>query len=347
MIASINADMTASIDWLEFTVMGLTVEEVQVDILGLSSQEFSKLDKGRFGYRNQLKWSEGNLFILHNKETVTRNETETSKTTDTMGVHVMITGTGCRCFESRRALKQLLLFLTVLDDKVNFSRIDLAIDDFKNKTVNFERIHEAAINRHFTSRWNKWDELNSRKCATGEYIGRTMYFGSQTSSIFCRIYDKALERIANGEKEEKVYDTWTRLEIIYKKDRAKMLVYYIVDNDLPVGHAIRGTLNQYIRFIIPPKNADSNKSRWPSADWWNELLAGVDKLQLTIQQETKSIDDMTDWVERQIAPTMAAILTAKNGEIDWLHQILSKGATRLSQRHRDAIEQYKQEVLNG
>ena len=348
MIASKNVDITASIDWLEFTVMGLTVEEVQIDILGLSVQEFSKLDKGRFGYKNQLKWSEGNLFILHNQlETVTGNQSETLETTDTMGVHVMITGTGCRCFETRRALKQLLLFLTVLDDKVNFSRIDLAIDDFQNKVINYERIHQAAINRHFTARWSKWDELNSRKCATGDFIGRTMYFGSQTSSIFCRIYDKALERIANGEKDEKKYDNWTRLEIIYKKERAKKLAYYIVDNDLPVGHAIRGTLNQYVRFVIPPKNSDTNKSRWPSAKWWNELLAGVGKLQLTIQRETKSIDDMTDWVERQIAPTMAAILTAKDGEIDWLHQILSKGATRLSQRHKDAIEQYKKEVLNG
>lgn len=257
-----------------------------------------------------------------------------------MGVHVMISGAGCRQYEARQPLKKLLLFLTILDERVNFSRIDLAIDDRSDQLICFERIHQAAIARLFTSRWSKWDELNSRRSATGEYLGRTMYFGSQASDIFCRIYDKTLERRANADKPVGVPDHWTRLEVIYKKDRAKQLVYHIVDRHVPVGTAVRGTLNQYLRFVKCPSNPDQNKSRWPTAEWWTELLDGVGKLQLTIEKEKKSIDDMKDWLEQQIAPTMAAILTAKEGDMVWLHEILGKGAQRLSQRHRDAIAQY-------
>lgn len=346
--------LQTSIDWLEFTVMEFSIDDVLTQILELPRTEFSLLDKGRFGYQRQLKWCGGNVFVMFNDAekiqgttdlNITGNDESTAET-DRMGIHIMLSGTGVREYEGRNSIKRLLLFLAVLDARVNFTRIDLAIDDFQDRTINFSRIHQHAIDHLFTSRWNKWDEVNSRKSASGEFLGRTMYFGSQTSSIFCRIYDKTLERKNNTDGTVKVPAHWTRLELVYKKERAKKLVYHLIDNQTPVGIAIRGTLNQYIRFLKEPPKPDRNKSRWPSADWWNELLAGVGKLQLTIQRKEKSIDDMEEWVERQIAPTIAAILTAREGDMDWLHKIIGKGAQRLSQRHKDAIAQYlnRQEV---
>lgn len=325
--------LTATIDWFEFTIIGICPEKALKEILQLPGTEFSPLDKGRFGYHKQLKWSAGNVFVMY-------NETSEEDDEDRMGVHVMITGQGCRQYEARQPLKKLLLFLTILDERVNFTRIDLAIDDRLDQIINFEQIHQAAIDRHFTSRWSKWDELNSRKSGNGEFLGRTMYFGSQASDIFCRIYDKALERKANDESAADLPERWTRLEVIYKKDRAKQLVYHITDRQVPIGTAVRGTLNQYIRFLKLPPNPDQNKSRWPTAPWWDRLLDGVGKLQLTIEKEKRSIDDMEEWVEQQIAPTIAAILTAREGDMDWLHEIIGKGAQRLSQKHKDAIAQY-------
>lgn len=331
-----NGALTASIDWLEFTVLDMTLDATILNIMELTPEDFTPLNKGRFGYKNQMKWSEGNVFLMFNAKE--QEAAEELQSVDRMGIHVMITGSGCRQYEAHHQLKRLLLYLTALDEKVNFTRIDLAIDDFAEKIINFSRIHQAALDRLFTSRWNKWDELNSRKSSDGEFIGRTMYFGSQASDIFCRIYDKALERKANGDKDVKYPDRWTRLEIIYRKERARQLIYHLVDNRMAVGNAIRGTLNQYIRFLVPVH--DSNKARWPTAEWWQLLLAGVGKLTLTVQKEEKTIDDMTEWVDRQIAPTIAAILTAKEGDMEWLHEIIVKGAQRLSQRHRDAIAQY-------
>lgn len=328
--------LTATIDWLEFTILDIELEKALTEVLQLPAAEFSPLDKGRFGYQKQVKWSEGNVFVMYNEP----DEVPNKPNSDRMGVHVMISGTGCRQYEVRHPLKKLLLFLTILDERVNFSRIDLAIDDQLDQTINFERIHSAALARHFTSRWSKWDELNSRQSTSGEFLGRTMYFGSQASDIFCRIYDKALERKNNDEAAADLPERWTRLEIIYKKERAKQLVYHMVDHHVPVGTAVRGTLNQYIRFLKLPPNPDQNKARWPTAPWWDRLLDGVGKLQLTIEKEKRSINDMEEWVEQQIAPTIAAILTAREGDMGWLHEIIGKGAQRLSQRHKDAIAQY-------
>lgn len=331
---STNAGLTASIDWLEFTIIGMSLTEVTEDVLAIGEGDFSPLAKGRFGYRSQAKWSDGNIFLMFNR----LNEGEGE--VDAMGVHVMITGSGCRQYEVAHELRKLLFFLTILDKQVNFSRIDLAIDDFRDQLINFDRIHDAALARLFTSRWSKWDELNSRQSASGDFIGRTMYFGSQASDIFCRIYDKGLERKANDE-EHAHPEHWTRLELVYRKERATKIVGYMVARQMAVGTALRGTLNTYIRFLTP--SHDTNKSRWPSADWWETLLAGVDKLQLTIKKEKRSIDDMAAWVDRQIGPTLTAIIKAKQGDMGWLHEIIVSSAPRLSQRHFDAIAQYQKQ----
>lgn len=328
------------IDWLEFTVMDTSLKDVIDRILNLPFSEFSPLEKGRFGYQNQLKWKTGHVYVMFtaigneiNEDVQVRKET---------GVHVMITGQGCKQYSVNNSLPMLLRFLSA-QEKVNFSRVDLAIDDYESKIINYDKIHKSAIKGHFTSRWSKWDEVNSRQSSTGEFLGRTMYFGSQASDLFCRIYDKTLERKANSEQETEIPKKWTRLELVYRKDRAKKVVEYLVKGEKPLGQVLRGTLRRYLRFLIP--STDQNKSRWPSAKWWDRLLSNVEELQLTIQKEPKSIEDMTAWVDKQISPTIAAIMKAQEGDMGWLRKIILKGSTRLTQKHLDAISMYKGSVV--
>lgn len=77
---------------------------------------------------------------------------------------------------------------------------------------------------------------------------------------------------------------------------------------------LRGTLRQYLRFALPTTNR--NKARW-----WEILLDNIDKLKLTISKESKSIEQMSAWVDRQVAPTMAAILTALDGDMSWFRKL--------------------------
>lgn len=254
-----------------------------------------------------------------------------------MGIHVMLTGQGCRAYSAKHDLMLLVRLLHALP-RINFSRIDLAIDDFESKVISYTDINAHAKKGHMISRWSKWDEVVSRRTGDNTYLGRTMYFGSQASDLYCRVYDKTLERKAKA--YEDIETEWTRLEVVYKRDRAKRLVEHLIDRDLPIGEALRGTLKQYLRFLTPGN--DSNKSRWPSASWWVELLEDVASLTLTIKKDVKSIEDMADWVDRQIAPTMAAILTAHEGDLSWLHKIVAKGSKRLTRRHKDAISTYLQ-----
>lgn len=334
-------NLIATIDWLEFTFKSMDLNQLIIDVLGLHLSDFTDLKKGRFGYNAQKTWSHGSLFLLYNYDPIKSTKDKIAPITDDrMGIHVIITGSACRHYESRKSLAELINLLVAAGDDCNFSRIDLAIDDKEDSVINYNKISKAATNRSFTSRWNKWDEVNSRQCSTGDFLGRTMYFGSQSSEIFCRIYDKSLERKANSDAKD-IPEHWTRLELVYRKERAKLLALHLVDH-ADIGTVIRETLNNYIRFVQKPRNSsDTNKSRWKSASWWDRLLGHVGKLILTIKRKEKTIADMEDWIDSQISPTLATIITAKDGDVDWLHKIISDGAARLKQKHKDAIAQYK------
>ena len=327
--------LSVAIDWLEFTVLDSQLPIV-LDTMGLEWEDFTQLPKGRFGYHNQYKWSGGNIYLMFTANN-DKNITVKTKIKTKTGVHVMLTGQGCRQYAAKQDLLFLIRRLYVLNKRVNFTRIDLAIDDRESKLLDYDHIHDAAIAGNFTSRWSKWDEVTSRQTSTNEYLGRTMCFGSQASDLFCRVYDKSLERKKNS--DEDIPTKWTRLEIVYRKDRATKLVEFLIKGDKPLGHALRGTLRQYLRFLTPITN-DKNKARWPSVQWWEDLLAGVDKLQLTIKKEARTIEDMTAWVDKQIAPTIATIIKAQEGDMSWLRKIIVDGSTRLKQRHKDAIYQY-------
>lgn len=330
-----ETNLTTAFDWLEFTVKELTLQCLIDDILKLKTAEFKALDCGRFGYNSQWKWAEGNVFVLFNS-----GKNQEPIANDKMGIHTIITGTGCRVYEQSRGIRELLIMVIDQVPESKFTRIDLAIDDHQDKLINYDRIQSAALNNMFTSRWSKWDELNSRSCTNGAYLGRTMYFGSQKSDIFMRIYDKKLERMANNGENAENLCAWTRLEVVFKKDRAQLLAKHLTNGD-DIGLVLRETLNNYIRFLDNPKKSDTNKARWPTADWWQELLGDVGKLKLTILPLERTVEQMQEWVDKQIAPTLSTLMMAYDGDLSWVYRTIHHGMSHMKSKHVDAINQYQ------
>lgn len=78
-------------DWVEFTILEVSLKDA-FEILGLNFSDFIPLSKGRFGYRNQLKWNAGNIYVMFTAKT--DEITETTPINRKSGVHVMITGQG-------------------------------------------------------------------------------------------------------------------------------------------------------------------------------------------------------------------------------------------------------------
>lgn len=136
-----TANLSVIIDWLEFTVLDSQMPDI-MRIMNLKWDDFSPLSKGRFGYHNQVKWNDGNIFIMFTS--INDKEDADVKVNLKSGVHVMITGQGCRQYSMNHDLVNLIKRLHT-SKKINFSRIDLAIDDYESEIINYDRIHKAQL----------------------------------------------------------------------------------------------------------------------------------------------------------------------------------------------------------
>ena len=159
-------------------------------------------------------------------------------------------------------------------------------------------------------------EANSNK-------GETIYLGSPQSRIKIRFYDKA--------KQQKVDYLWTRVEIECHNDRALIVAAFITD-DMPLGDLVAGVLHNYINFLEPDET-DTNKSRWPVAQWWTDFLGEVEKLSLTIKKEAKTIEDVNNWLERQVSTSLALMHKYHKDSYDFLGDLIVIGRQRLRPRH--------------
>ncbi|ARW77590.1 replication initiation protein, partial (plasmid) [Lactobacillus johnsonii] len=127
--------------------MDTSLKDVIDRILNLPFSDFSLLEKGRFGYQNQLKWKTGHVYVMFTAVGNEINEDNTSEKRNWCPCDDY--GTRLQTVLVNNSLQTLLRFLSA-QEKVNFSRVDLAIDDYESKIINYDKIHKSAIRGHFT-----------------------------------------------------------------------------------------------------------------------------------------------------------------------------------------------------
>lgn len=292
-------------DWLEFTIHDLDEEKVIMQVLELNLADFIELPKGRYGYKNQKV--SGHISVLYNG-------------TEEMGVHVILSGKGCREYEAGNTLLELLDQIMLYDGKC--TRIDMAMDDKTGSLIPFDKIKEAVRNGYVCSRWKTSTEYIKRKLQDGEVIGQTINVGSRKSKMFMRIYDKAMEQGLDI--------PWIRIEMEIRDERAEALQNILLFED-KIGHVYAKIINNYIRFLKP--NNDSNRSRWPTAHWWENLIGEIDKISLTRRPEDRTVEDVRSWVKQQVGPSLAVLVIADDGALDDIIRTIMEGKTRLKDKH--------------
>lgn len=321
--------LEAKMDWLAFTIRGVASNEVISQCLQLDFGDFVAVNKGLIGYNSQLCWNDGNIKVLYNQDKNERGVFEHPN--NAMGVHVIMTGDGCEQYSLLADWSELFTRIKALD--YHITRLDLAIDDLNNTLIEFDKLHQYAVAGCYTSRWSIWKEIFTYKTKNNEAIGRTLYFGSPKSDLQCRIYDKALE---SGLAEE----NWTRIELTYKNDHASNVFNFLHDGK-GIGEVVRSTLSKYLTFRTP-NFQDKNKSRWPVVSWWAQFIKEAESLQMTTGKlkSQKSIEQMQEWLEKQISPTLAAVMLANKGDMTWFYTLLDKGKMKFKKKHLDAIKNF-------
>ncbi len=217
-----------------------------------------------------------------------------------MGVRIEMSGQGCRAFETYSVLSwvQLLQTINNLPNKTKFTRIDLAYDDHEG-VLDLDRIRDDALDRNYTSPMRKGSLISSWDEDTG-ILGMTAYIGSKKNDVFLRIYNKAAEREFTDQERH-----WVRVELCIKHDRAAVCCALIAGME-SVGSVFSGVLRNYCLFRIP--SSDSNKSRWPIADYWAALLDDTEKISLWLAPgEPYNALKVREQLVIQYGPTILAL----------------------------------------
>lgn len=155
--------------------------------------------------------------------------------------------------------------------RVSVTRLDLAYDDHSG-LLNIWQMKRDVEDRNYISKSKKsmliWSDDQEN-----DIQGLTIQIGSKSSPVLIRIYDKAAERGFGKEKH------WIRVELQLREDRAQEAFRLLHERE-SIGMVASGIIRNYCCFVTP--TTDSNRSRWPVAEYWQRVLEGMEKLRVWI-----------------------------------------------------------------
>lgn len=256
-------------DWLSFTSKIDNPDSIK-DLLGLGEVVWTPL-KGANGYQDRLYYD--HISIHYNGR-------------EDMGVWCEMSGRGCRAFESYGHGDYMSLFDIIFSNKnkMRITRLDIAYDDHTG-ILDMNQMCSDVLAVNYVSNFSNWLVVQSSE-------GSSILHGSRKSEILIRIYDKAMEK--------KIVDQhWIRVEIQLRRERAENFISNYCHSTDDIGRGFSGILNTYLRYVTPSEN-DSNKRRWKTADYWQQLLTTSQKIKLYTKPGTDySLQTLENYVIKQ------------------------------------------------
>jgi len=322
-----------SLDWLSFTVpySGEAVEQIEqsFDLVDVPANGF-----GGNGYI-ESKWIlDGGRILWHPD----RPE---------MGVHVILPAKSLALV----SFTSLGLLTRARDWGAKVTRLDLAFDDFGG-ILNIDTIFGCLKSGDVVTRFKKFSRVEGMQAGVPERIGHTVNVGSRSSNSYIRIYDKLAEQLSKNQDVTGI-DSWTRVEIELKKERANAMSDLLAGcaeglSDVSPGTLCASVLLGLIDFKIR-NYEDENKSRWATTAWWHEFVGSVEKKSLSKAREQKTVERSKMWVRNQVATTLTIILLSETDVdeetgYDFIMQCAKDGEKKLQPHHRKMIESYNKRV---
>lgn len=303
------------IDWAAFTFKDLFDPYEVISNIGFDKFEFEDVGHGQSGYKSSLKC--GNITVLFNGA-------------NGMGVHVIMSGQGCRQFDTvfLKANRWVCFLASVVGQGGNFTRVDLAMDNVDG-CLDLDKLETAIRSDNIRTRFKSGHKIENFKFGSaGLACGKTINVGSATSAIKIRFYDKAAERGLTDCQ-------WTRAEIQCRKERAAEVVRLLLTG-IEVGQLTAEIMNNYFQ----PINSDDERSaRCTVQAWWLSWIGTTSKIRLSTMKAIKYIEEVADQLKRQYSPSLAMLKEYMGcaNFTDFIHEMTSLGASRMKQKHRDIM----------
>ena len=331
-----KSGLSPCVDWLQVTFKtdknetkkNIENPEQICGVLGLEKDDFSPLKTGKFGYKQGIAFQGNPVLAIYYDGA------------ENMGIHLEMTGQGCRLFELHTTINWYELFSRlVYDYSVNITRLDLALDDYQGY-FKINNLVKKIKKDEVTSRFKKAKHIENLLIDGGQALGHTLYFGASTSDIQVRFYEKNVQM-------ESDLEIWNRTEIQLRDDRAYVAAQIIADDILPVGMVITGILRNYIQFRTR-KDGDKNKRRWPVAKFWSNFLGDAAPLRIAKQMPKTTIEKKYTWIEGQVSKSLFMIYYCLN-EADkerFIDDLLVEGSSKLKKSDLEIIKRFQEKNIS-
>lgn len=263
------------VDWLTVVFHNQTVYGIQM-LLGLADGSIPWSERHNFVYGYPVTTYWNHIAIRWGADdpkyySDDPDKSAAQKARSDMGICLEISGQGCRELEQQTGVDWIALLNAITSGfgRACITRLDLAYDDHVG-ILNIYRMEHDVRARFLTCKSRQTHVHWSDDWDT-DIQGLTIEIGSRKSDVLIRIYDKAAERGYDHSKH------WIRVELQLRKDRAHAAALQLAVGE-SVGVVSSGILRNYCMFRVP--SGDSNKCRWPIADYWSRLLEGMEKIRL-------------------------------------------------------------------
>lgn len=308
------------------------IEQIGLTSVDWQPQKLKKYDAGQYYDGVIIGWNYG----------------EYGEIIDT---YLEASGKGCRTIETlnRDSGFDWFQFLHQYHDDIwnkqaHLARIDVACD-LEDGSIPFKRLWRYTYNRMFICRSKIDPELT---CMRQEKI----YFGSEKSDRFLRIYNKALQM--------GLPDTdWLRFEFQLRNDNATSF-YLNWEQHRNLGKLFSGMMIDYIRFVDIPRGwskqqfleakANRHQARFKTASWWNDFVGDAERIQqLYLPREEYTLDRIERYLEHNAGSNIRAFIIAHDGSVDELLESVkhvklnTKQKTLLKQLGKTIPEEYEEQ----
>ena len=329
-------------DWFQATIL-IEIDEHMPDFRFFATELFLELFdikavdlcfeyKGINGYNASLYYND--IYIMYN---TFRPD---------MGIHIKMSGQGCRDFETLN-LNYIEFFKKLCKYNVNFNRVDISIDDFTGKYFTISKLNRYIKKKCVCSKFLSAINIEKTKLSDCSSLGNTLQFGSKASDFQVTFYDKLKERKSQNIIVNNNIKFWLRTELRFRHERAKEVIYKIIDDEYNINVLVKGILREYISFK-DIKSKDSNVSRREEEEWWIDFLENVDNLKLTNYLPENSITKKEQWLKENTSKSNFMVYLSKlnNLKLDdntqnYMFDLFKKGFEKFDFNDLKVINQYR------
>lgn len=299
-----GAQISVGVDWLEFTVWGLEVVALQARLGSFVGGDWSEMDRGAYGYSDALRSSTG-ARILHGGR-------------EDGDMHVILPGS-CVGAMDEASIRGLMAWVRTAS-KYKVSRLDLRGDDYL-RVVSPGGVYRAWMRgEHVTHAHSAG--VQRRIAHDGTSTGEMFTVGSRGSRQYLRVYDKALE--TKGETDS------IRWELEFRDEAAGSALDALILGRW--GEVWASRLVQFADFRDPESN--TNVSRRARVAWFRALVDAAVKAAVYFPSPMRTVAEVREWFRRQVAPTLALLVTADAGDLSVVYDALDEGRRRMGAKHR-------------